>query len=231
MTIDRDFAEKFLRSIEEPFAYPVYLLFHDFWAEAPQSAIDEYAAGLAAVDGAAEFLAERHLPDSVTLADTADCVEGTLGAAYRAFVVENELEANLATNYHDFHGQLTANGALDRLPDSLAYTIVRGFQIHDFLHVVTGHRPNIPGELGMAAFHFAQLQFPYHAIRVAVTTAHIAYVSPKGITVAMDALANGWLMGRSWQNLHFVHWEDELDTPLEDLRARFGANTPLAAAV
>lgn len=220
-TIDRAFAEKFLQSIERPFEYPVYLLFHDFWAEAPQSAIDEYSATLAEVDGATEFLAARHLPDSVTLDDVADCAPGTLGAAYRSFIVDNSLEANLATNYHEFHAKLTESGALDRLPADLAYMIVRGFQIHDFMHVVTDHGPSIPGELGMAAFHFAQLQFPYHAFRLAVTTAHIAYVSPKDIATAMDALAAGWTMGRTWENLHFVHWEDELNTPLADLRARY----------
>ncbi len=227
-TIDREFAEKFLRSIEAPFEYPVYLLFHDWWAEAPQAAIDEYATSLLAVDGAEDFLAERYLPDPVTLDDMAECAPGTLGAAYRAFIVENNLEADLARNYHDFHAQLSESGSLDRLPADLAYMIVRGFQIHDFLHVVTGHRSNIPGELGMAAFHFAQLQFPYHAMRLAVTTAHIAYVSPKDITTAMDALAAGWTMGRTWQNLHFVRWEDELDTPLSDLRARFGSASDLA---
>ncbi len=223
--IDRAFAEKFLRSIERPFDYPVYLLFHDFWAEAPSTAIEEYAAGLVEVDGAPEFLAERYLPDSVGLDDVADCAPDTLGATYRSFIVDNGLEANLARNYHDFHAELSESGALDRLPPDLAYMIVRGFQIHDFMHVVTDHRPNIPGELGMAAFHFAQLQFPYHAMRLAVTTAHIAYVSPKDIITAMDALAAGWTMGRTWENLHFVRWEDELDTPLDDLRARFGGAT------
>jgi ubiquinone biosynthesis protein Coq4 len=85
------------------------------------------------------------------------------------------------------------------------------------------------GELGLAAFYLAQLRFPYHAMRVAVTTAHVAFLSPQGITRAMDAIAEGWLFGRKTPNLSFTRWEDELDTPLIDLRERFGIETAAAA--
>ena len=71
--------------------------------------------------------------------------------------------ANLATNYRDLHESLGADGRLDRMPDDLRYTVVRGFMLHDFVHTITGNPPDIRGELTVAGFHFGQIQFPYHA--------------------------------------------------------------------
>ncbi len=220
--VDRVFAEKFLTAVDRPFDYGVYLLFHDWWAEAPQEAIDAYADHLRAVPGAAAFLAERHLPDPITVADLASCAPGTLGHGYHRFVVDNGLEANLARNYREFNEQLHRNGVLDRLPDDVSFTIVRGFQLHDMMHTLTGFSSKPLGELAQAGFHYGQLQFPYHAMRFAVTTAHLAFVNPAAITPAMDALSTGWMMGRAAGNIHFARLEDELETPLDDLRERFG---------
>ena len=108
--------------------------------------------------------------------------------------------------------------------------MVRGFQIHDFLHVLTGYEATIYGELALAAFYLAQLRFPYHAMRVAVTTAHMAFLRPDFIPEAMDAFVDGWSYGRTAKNLNFERWEDEIDTPLETLRERMNLKVrPLAA--
>ncbi len=229
--VDRSFAEKFLTAVDRPFDYGVYFLFHDWWAEAPQDAIDAYHRILLEVPGAREFIDEGYLAEPLSLDDLADCAPDTLGHGYHRFITENGLEANLATNYREFNEKLQSSGALDRLPEDLSYTIVRGFQIHDFLHVLTGFSSKPLGELAQAAFHFAQLQFPYHAMRVAVTTGHMAFVDP-GITAkAMDAMVDGWVVGRSAENCHFTRWEDELDTPLPELRERMSIVSPRFAAV
>lgn len=223
--VDRNFAEKFLTAVDRPFDYGVYFLFHDWWAEAPQEAIDAYHADLLTFDGAREFLDRRHLSEPLVLEDLTDCAPGTLGEGYHRFITENGLMENLGVNYRAFNEKLQAEGALDRLPEDVSYMIVRGFQIHDFLHVLTGFQPNPLGELAQAAFHYAQLRFPYHAMRIAVTTGHIAFVNPTATASVMDALMDGWFVGRSSQNTHFTLWEDELHTPIDDLRERF-AITP-----
>ena len=38
----------------------------------------------------------------------------------------------------------------------------------------------------------------------------------------MDAIVDGWSHGRSAKNLHFTLWEEEIDTPLADLRREWG---------
>lgn len=222
--IDREFAAKFLRAADAPLDYGVYLLFHDWWAEAPQTAIEAYSRELASIPEAGPLLASYYISEPLSLDRLAQCAPGTLGHAYRRFILDNKLEQNLGRNYRKFNEELTSSGQLDRLPPDLSYMMVRGFQIHDFLHVLTGYEATNWGELALAAFYLAQLRFPYHAMRVAVTAAHMAFVRPGLIVDAMDAFVDGWSYGRSARNLNFERWEDELDTPLEVLRARMNLN-------
>ncbi len=123
-----------------------------------------------------------------------------------------------------------SSGRRSSLPEAWSYAIVRGFQIHDFQHVLTGFDSSLMGELAQAAFHFAQLRFPYHAMRMAVTTAHMAFLNPGIIVDAMDAIAAGWILGRAAQNLHFARWQDQLDTPLDELRDAWGIQLDLVGS-
>ena len=229
-TVDRDFAEKFFRSVDRPFEYGVYFLFHDWWAEAPQEAIDAYVDELHNLEEASPFLEQRFIAEPLSLERLRACAPGTLGQGYYQFVVYNNLEENLGKNYRRFNEELHAAGTLERLPEDMSYMMVRGFQIHDFQHVLTGYDSSPLGELALAAFYLAQLRFPYHAMRMAVTTAHMAFMNPNITVQAMDAIVDGWAYGRAARNINFVRWEDEIDTPLDQLRARFNLRRELAAA-
>lgn len=229
--VDRDFAEKFLWAVDRPLEYSVYQMIHEWWSVAPQSAIDDYAAQLAGLEGAAAFLAERYLSEPFALDDLRVHAPGTLGAAYHSFIVDNGLDANLLVNYRDFQAKQDRAGKLERLPDDLSYMSIRLSQIHDFAHTIAGYSPDPAGEIKMAAFHLAQLRYPYHSMRLAVTTSHVAFVSPRYMEAMMDAMSVGWLMGRKAKNLHFTRWEQELDTPLEDIRARLGIDRSMDVAL
>ncbi|CAN1502813.1 hypothetical protein MCEMIH16_00551 [Caulobacteraceae bacterium] len=126
-TIDEAFAGKFLKSVNTPLDYGVYHLFHDWWAEAPQEAIDAYSQELAAIAEAQPLLQERFISEPLSLERLAACAPGTLGHAYRAFILENKLEQNLGRNYRLFNEELSQSGKLDRLPPDLSYMMVRGF--------------------------------------------------------------------------------------------------------
>ena len=220
--VEREFAEKFFWAVDRPMEYSVYHLLPQWWDVAPQAAIDAYAAQLASLEGAAEFLPQRFIAESLTLESLVDCESGSLGAAYHSFIVDNGLDANLLVNYKHHHAEMLRDGTLDRIPDDLSYVSVRLSQIHDFAHTIAGFSPDPVGEIKMAAFHLAQLRFPYHSMRLAVTSAHAAFVNPGFIEPIMDATSIGWMMGRKAKNLHFIRWEDEVNTPLDDIRARFG---------
>lgn len=219
--VDRAFAELFLRNVDDPLKTHVMGMFHGWWEVAPEAAIEQYLELFRAQPGAVEYLAERHLPEPLSLDDLTECESGTLGHAYRSFIVDNDLMANLATNYRELNEQLGSQGALDRMPDDLRYAVVRGFALHDFVHTITGNAPDIRGELTVAGFHFAQMQYPYHAFRMAVTTGHVALVNPSGIIMVMDAFCEGWTRGRQAKNLHFTKWEEQLDRPLADIREEY----------
>ncbi|MDP1632378.1 MAG: Coq4 family protein [Caulobacter sp.] len=229
-TVDREFAEKFLKSVDTPLDYGVYFLFHDWWAEAPQEAIDAYVQELRSIPESEAALKERFIAEPISLERLAECAPGTLGHGYRKFIIDNGLEQNLGRNYRKMNEDLHQSGKLDRLPDDLSFMMVRGFQIHDFLHVLTGYEATIYGELALAAFYLGQIRNPYHAMRVAVTTSHMAFLRPTLIVEAMDAFVDGWSYGRSSRNLNFERWEDELDTPLEVLRERMNLNSRKLAA-
>ena len=193
--VDRDFAEKFMTSVDSPMDYGVYFLFHDWFEKAPQSAIDQYMNELSAIPGARECIDRGYISEPLSLEELAECKPGTLGHGYHKFIVDNKLEANLGKNYREMNEKLHESGKLDRLPEDLSYMMIRGFQIHDFQHVLVGYDSSPLGELRLAAFYLAQLRFPYHAMRMAVTTAHMAYVNPKITVDAMDAIVDGWSFG------------------------------------
>jgi len=219
--VDRDFAERFLWAVDRPMAYGVYFLFHDWWAEAPQRAIDSYMEQLHVIPGASEFLKEKYIPEPTEVERLKACAPGTLGRAYYDFVVDNNLMEKFAVNYREFNEKLHSSGKLDRLPEDMSYMMVRGTQIHDYQHVLAGFDSSPYGELGLAAFYLAQLRFPYHAMRMAVTFGHAAFVNPDITVDAMDAIVDGWSRGRASGNINFARWEEEIDTPLTELRERF----------
>lgn len=223
-TVDTDFVEKFMKSVNTPLDYGVYFLFHDFWENANQHAIDQYLKRITKMPEAKKWLEDKHIPEPLKMERLEECAPGTLGHGYRNFIIKNNLEANLGRNYKAFNEELGKAGKLKRLPEELSYMMVRGFQLHDFHHVLTGYEATYYGELAQASFYLAQIGFPYHAFRVAVTTAHTALLRPEFTEEAMDAFTDGWQYGREAGDINFVAWEEHLDTPVEVLRERHNLN-------
>lgn len=228
--VDRAFAEKFLVSVDRPLDYGVYFLFHDWWEGAPAHAIDAYMAELHAVPGATAFLKERFIAEPMTVEGLNDYAPGTLGHAYRDFVVSNNLIENFGRDYRKFQEQLRSSGVLKRMPDDMSYMMVRGTQLHDFMHVLTGYGATIHGELALASYYLAQIRFPYHAMRLAVTMAHTAFVAPSHVVATMDAFVDGWQYGRASRNINFEHWEERLSEPLSKLQAEMNLRQIALAA-
>ena len=220
--IDREFAEQFLRSVDDPGAHGVHLLFNQFWQYAPAEVAQSYADHFLAMDDARALYEEQYYADPMTVARLAQSPAGSLGEAMHEFIVANGLEQNLATNYRTFHQSLQDAGVLDGLPEPLRWAVLRGFQLHDFLHVVTGYGPSPGGEISLQAFCLAQTNFPYFAMWVAVTASRMTFVDPTTIQGLMDNVSSGWQYGRRVQNIQFHRWEDRIDEPLADLRAEFG---------
>ena len=131
----------------------------------------------------------------------------------------------------DFHKALDSSGALAGMPDDVKYAVLRGFQIHDLLHIVTGFDTTGLGEIALQAFCLAQLQFPYFGMWMATSTANMTFLNPDGIVPVMNAISSGWQFGRALPNLQFERWEAMFAEPLATVRPRYGIVPEGMAAV
>lgn len=222
LVIDRTFANSLLRCFDDPGAYGVHQLFNEWWQYAPDSTIEKYLADFRSAPEQSQFGRERYFAEPQNLEVLGRLAAGTLGRAYFDFIVDNNLEKNIAINYRKFHESLEANGTLKRMPEDLKYAIIRGFQIHDLLHVLTGYGATPRAEIALQAFCLAQIRFPYFGMWVSNVTTRMTFLDPDMITPTMDAITEGWSFGRHTQNLQFAKWEAMFDQPVAALRRRYG---------
>jgi ubiquinone biosynthesis protein Coq4 len=221
-TIDRDFAERFLMSAEDFYAHGVHLLFNEWWEAAPSDAIRVYVEAIEQHPEQGPLAAECWFAPEIGLPELERYPEGSLGAAYRSFMTDNDLMEHLAEGYRDLHESFEREGRLHRLPPVLKYKVLRGYQTHDLHHVLTGYPATPYGELALQAFGLAQMNFPYAAMWIAVITTHMTLVDPRMTRDAMDAITSGWAFGRRARSIQFVRFEQMLDRPLEEVRRDYG---------
>lgn len=219
------FGARLLATFEDPQKNGVHLLLNDWWKQASQEAIDSYTRQFEALPGATAFIEEGHFAKKLTIKKLATFAPHTLGNEYYRFLTENKLEANLATNYRLLHMGMQIMGKLKRMPKSLRYAVIRGFQQHDILHVLTGYKPDSYGELALQAFCLAQMKFPYFAMWMSVSTTRMSLLEPDLIDDTMNAISEGWSYGRRAGNIQFETWDQRLGEPLDALRSEFGLDS------
>ncbi|MBO6505365.1 MAG: hypothetical protein JJ850_09395 [Kordiimonadaceae bacterium] len=222
--IDRTFGEHFLTCVEDFSNYGVHLLFNEWWASAPQSVIDQYVDAIENHPEQGPLARAGWLEPSFDIGRVEACEPGTLGAAYREFMTTHDLAEKLAEGYRELHEDVKGTGKLSRMPDTLQYKILRGYQTHDIHHVLTGYPPTPFGELALQAFGLAQTQYPYAGMWMAVATAHMTFVDPSLMNGAMDAICDGWTRGKATRSIQFVVFESMFDRPLADVREEFAVN-------
>lgn len=104
-----------------------------------------------------------------------------------------------------------------------AYVMQRYRECHDFYHALTGLPIVREGEVALKAFEFANTLLPM----TGMSTLSVFTLGPKGRKRFWDmylpwALKNG-LKGDDVIN---VYWEEELETDVDELRARLGIERP-----
>lgn len=228
--INREFGEKYIKSANDFYAYGVHLLFNEWWETAPQDTIDKYVAAIEQHSEHGPLARAGYYAPPFRLDSLDDCAAGTLGAAYRAHMVDNGLAEKLAEGYAGLTADFEAGGKLDRMPAIIKYKVLRGYQTHDLHHVLTGYTTSPTNELALQAFQLAQMDYPYAAMTLGVIVSHMALVDPWLIKPGMDAITDGWTFGRRANSLQFIAFEAMLDRPLADIRREFGLvrDTPFA---
>jgi ubiquinone biosynthesis protein Coq4 len=224
--LDPDFAAKWLRTVQDLDDYPVHLLFNMFWGGAPEDVKANYTAAYHTIPENKAFYASRHFTDPVELETLAAMPAGSLGHGYWRFLTDNKLEKNLATNYRVFHDALEAFGTLKGMPDEIKYATLRGFQLHDLMHVISGYDATPLGEIALQAFCLAQQKSVYFATWIATVTARMAFIDPDSQAPLMDAISDGWTHGRRARNIMMREWEKDFARALSDIRREYAITPP-----
>jgi ubiquinone biosynthesis protein COQ4 len=220
--VDRAFGEKFLTSIDDFYGYGVHLLFNEWWATAPQDAIDKYAEAITAHPEHGRLAAAGWMSPTFRLSQVADCAPGTLGAAWHAHMVVDGLAEKLADGYAQLIADVEASGKLARLPKVMKYKVLRGYQTHDLHHILTGYTIHPFHELALQAFQLAQMNYPYSAMTLTTVLGHATLVDPWLMQPAMDAITDGWAFGRRAKSIQFIDFENQVHRPLDEVRAEYG---------
>lgn len=104
------------------------------------------------------------------------------------------------------------------LPEDWAYVSQRIRQSHDLWHLLTGLETDVPGEVALQAFTYAQLR-----LRVSWTIAVFGTLLFSLRYPRMLRMVRSWYRrGRRTPYLLAVGWEKLWNERLDDVRARFG---------
>jgi ubiquinone biosynthesis protein COQ4 len=137
---------------------------------------------------------------------------GSLGRAYLAFVEAEGISAEGIKTASD--GQVTRSGSED-----FAFLHMRMRDTHDLWHAATGYKGDVVGEL---SFTLAQHWNTAVALLIAAGVA-------KGFGRSdTHAIRDGYRRGRAAEWLPAVEWEQLLERPLGEVRARLRLGEPAA---
>jgi len=160
------------------------------------------------------MLADRYLSPSPDVEALRNLPEGTLGRTFAHYLDDNELDANLLRE-SAFIPAHRARG------EDVGHLAERGFQLHDLFHVLTGYDTTPLGEVRVVSFTVAQTPAPYPAMIIASRPLQMVLYQPELLPPVMDAITEGWALGRRAKCLLGVQWEDHWGDSLLELRQKF----------
>jgi len=213
--LDPELAESLLESLADwdPRAsVPLALDYMRLGDEAALQGFDALALGNPQADA---MLKDRYLSPVPDVEELGSLPDGTLGREFVRYLVDNDLDANLLRE-SAFIPAHRARG------EDEGYLAARGFQLHDLFHVLTGYDTTPLGEVRVVSFTVAQTPAPYPAMIIATRPLQMVLYKPELLPVVMDAITEGWALGRRAKPLMGVHWEEYWESPLSDLRQAYG---------
>ena len=189
---------------------------------ATPSELEAFTTVLAAQPAVQRMLEERWLPEPYSLSDLERCAPGTLGHAFREYLVANGLTC-------DFFPPIDRDRADE-------FIRLRMYQTHDYWHVLSGFDSSDVGELGIVGFYLGQLHthFGEAGLALSVFTGVLAsslilnasVIRPAMLPEMVASFHDGYQRGCGAAPLLAVPWETRWDTPVEELRVEFGIAAP-----
>lgn len=158
----------------------------------------------------------RDIPGFTDMATLQRCPEGSLGYALYRLIIDNGYDPEVL--------QRDAIG-LSELPHVLHYLNARILQMHEVWHLVAGYETTGTGEIAISSFQLAQFGHNYSAMFLAAVMAIGTFKEPRSFNVLMQVINEGWQHGRETPWMMDIEWEDEWQTPLAEIREKYGINT------
>lgn len=226
--LDEKISENFLRLVADSKTNGVPEMHFRLWRRSTEEVRTQYLAQFRGNPAAVAWFEEGYLGDDPDFDALLKLPHNTLGFLYARHIIDNNLNKTIASDYRRAHERMEAEGRLEGMPAEVRYAILRGFQIHDVFHILTGYLTNGWGEMALQAFSLAQLQLPYFSIWMATLTTQMTFSHPQMTPAVMDAISQGWQLGRKAENLNFTRWEERFAEPIEDLRREYGIQLSVA---
>lgn len=164
---------------------------------------------LQAEPGAKEKFARRALLGITDFASLQQLPKQTFGFHYAEHMLGNGME------------QLNVTSEAD-VTDDYSYMFAHLGETHDVWHVLSDSNVTIYGEIKVAAFSAAQIhtsRFWYALMAKNILKATVYNIEAG--TDYLDAMSQGWIMGRQAKSLFGVDWREWWETPIDELRAEF----------
>ena len=105
------------------------------------------------------------------------------------------------------------------LDSDIHYVEARWQQTHDIWHIITGFDVSEIGEIGLQAFYLAQFQLPLSSLLIANALIAATVFQPEGLNPLVEAIAQGYQMGKIAKPLIAQKWEMAWEKPVSVWRA------------
>jgi len=212
--LDPELAEGLLESLRDWVSTASVPLAHTFMRLGDEDARGAYDEMALEHPLAGQMLADRYLAPAPDVEKLLAMPAGSLGRAFADYLISNGLDPALLREsaFIEAHA---------KRGEEVGYLAERGFQLHDMFHVLTGFDTTPLGEVRVVSFTVAQIPAPYPALIIASRPLQAALYQPKLLPVIMDAITEGWALGRRAKTLISVHWEDHWERSLAELRVEY----------
>ena len=164
-------------------------------------AFDQAADYLKKDPDCAALIRERYIPPSYNLRQLLTYAPDSLGYQFATAMQRTGFDPNL-------HAGMRADTDAE-------YVELRLSQTHDIWHIITGFDVSSIGEIGLQAFHLPQFPYPLAAVLLANSLMASTVFTPEELPELVEAIAQGFAMGKAAQPLFAQKWEEGWQKPLK----------------
>ena len=154
----------------------------------------------------AALIRDRYIPPAHDLDTLLTLPPDSLGNIYAAQMKKTGFDPNL-------HAGMTAKSDAE-------YVELRLSQTHDLWHIITGFDTDLIDEIGLQAFHLPQFPYPLATMLVATSLISTTLKEPEMLPKLLDAIAQGFQMGKTAKPLFAQKWEEGWEKPLSQWQAQ-----------